>query len=85
MLDDALIKLDRFEERPVEYFRSMIKVEYIARELDGISDSELKLSVQSANVYSSNNQERIADVREDFESKFVFVNGGDWKSHLRGL
>ena len=79
------MKLDWFEEHPVEYFRSMIKVEYFARELEGKSDSELKLSVQSANVYLLKNEERIAAAREDFESKFVLVNGGDWKSHLKGL
>ena len=83
--NDALMKLDWFEEHPVEYFRSMIKVEYFARELEGNSDSELNLSVQSANVYLLKNEERIAAAREDFESKFVLVNGGDWKSHLKGL
>ena len=83
--NDALMKLDWFEEHPVEYFRSMIKVEYFARELEGKSDSELNLSVQSANVYLLKNEERIAAAREDFESKFVLVNGGDWKSHLKGL
>lgn len=83
--NDALSKLDWFEEHPVEYFRSMIEVRDLSMENGEASNSVSKSSAHDANVYLLKNDERIIAARENFDSKFVLVNGGDWRLHLKGL
>lgn len=78
--DSALTYLDWFEEHPVEYLRSMIQV----KDLTPNSDFQ-KTSVHEVNIYMLKNEDRIAAARADFDSKFVLVNSGDWKSYLNNL
>ena len=82
--DEALAKLDLFEEHPVEYLRSMIRVQDLSVNEKGKLNAEL-CSVYDVNVYLLKNEERIAEARADFDSKFVLVNGGDWRLHLSNL
>ena len=78
--DDALSKLDWFEEHPIEYFRSVINVNDISGTAASGSESP---SVILANIYLLKNEDRIAAARADFNSKFVTVNSGDWRLHLK--
>ena len=80
--DDALSKLDWFEEHPVEYFRSVIEVNDLTGGAPSGSAPE-SFPVLLANIYLLKNEERIAAARADFDLKFVIVNSGDWKSHLK--
>ena len=73
----ALDTLDEFEEHPIEYQRSLIEVEDFSPRSEDIRVRKLV-----ANVYLLKNELKIAEAKSVFESKFVIVDGGDWKSHL---
>ena len=73
----ALDTLDEFEEHPIEYQRSLIEVEDLSTRCDDAHGSKLV-----ANVYLLKNELKIAEAKSLFESKFVIVDGGDWRSHL---
>jgi gamma-glutamylcyclotransferase (GGCT)/AIG2-like uncharacterized protein YtfP len=73
----ALDTLDVFEEHPIEYLRSQIEVENLSPRYEDVNGAKLIV-----NVYLLKNELRIAEAKSVFESKFVIVNDGDWKSHL---
>lgn len=73
----ALDTLDEFEEHPIEYQRSLIEVEDLSTRGEDAHGSKLV-----ANVYLLKNELKIAEAKSLFESKFVIVDGGDWRSHV---
>ena len=73
----ALDTLDIFEEHPIEYQRSLIEIEDLSPPSKDISGGKL-----IANVYLLKNEQKIAEAKSVFESKFIIVDDGDWRSHL---
>jgi gamma-glutamylcyclotransferase (GGCT)/AIG2-like uncharacterized protein YtfP len=79
--DHALAQLDWFEEHPIEYCRSLIDVQNLSIVAD--DNSKVEGGVCEANIYLLKNEERIAAARIAFDTKFVQVDGGDWREHLK--